>query len=125
MIVGIGTDIVAVDRIGAFRARHGERGLHRLFASDELDYCLGLARPLPSLAARFAAKEAFFKAVGTGCGSGGRWTDVAVRHDARRAPRLDLRGRAAESARRAGVRRLHLSLSHTMRHATAYVVLEG
>lgn len=123
-IVGIGTDIVAVARIARFRARHGAHGLRRLFTEDEIGYCLALARSAPSLAARFAAKEAFFKAVGTGWGRGGRWTDVEVERAARRPPALRLHGLAARVAARRGVRTAHLSLSHTVDLATAFVVLE-
>lgn len=125
MIVGVGTDIVTVDRIARFHARHGGRGLSRLFTSEELAYCLQLARSAPSLAARFAAKEAFFKALGTGWGRGGRWVDVQLEREASGRPRLVVRDRAAERARERGVTRLHVSISHTSRFATAIVLLEG
>lgn len=118
-------DLVAIERFRAFRERHGERGLARIFTDAEIGYCLGQADPAPSLAARFAAKEAFFKAVGLGCGPGGAWTDVEVRRDSRGAPSLELHGRARDSARDRQARRSHLSLTHTADLAGAVVVLEG
>jgi holo-[acyl-carrier protein] synthase len=125
MIVGSGIDLVAVQRMASFRARHGARGLARLFTDDELAYCLRLARPDPSLAARFAAKEAFFKAIGTGQARGGSWTDVEVVREPGGRPLLRLHGAAAEHARRLVVRRVHLSLTHTDELAAAHVLLEG
>jgi holo-[acyl-carrier protein] synthase len=124
MILGIGIDLAATDRLAAFRARWQEKGLRRLFTAGELEYCARLARPEQSLTARFAAKEAFFKALGTGYGIGGSWLDVEVVRGRRGRPRLRLRGRAALLARRRGVRRIHLSLSHTLEHAIAQVLLE-
>lgn len=125
MIVGTGFDLIEIDRIRGFRARRGERGLRRLFSPSELDYCLRLVDPVPSLAARFAAKEAFFKAVGLGWGPGGDWGEVEVSRDGRGAPGLSLRGRAARAAEARGASRFHLSLSHTSAMAGACVVLES
>lgn len=124
MIVGIGQDLMDVDRIRAFHQRWGDQGLHRIFSATELSYCLGLADPGPSLAARFAAKEAFFKAVGTGWGAGGDWKQVEVRRSPTGNPDLILTGRAAQAARAAGAGRIHLSLTHTARTAAAVVILE-
>ena len=125
MVIGTGIDVVSVPRLTRLRDRHGERGLRRLFTAGELDYCMGLVQGDPSLAARFAAKEAFFKALGTGKGDGGLWTEVEVVRLRTGAPTLQLHGRAAEGARVRGVQRLHLSLSHTESVAVAHVVLEG
>lgn len=125
MVVGTGLDLVSIERIRRFRDRHGERGLRRLFTEGELAYCLRQADPAPSLAARFAAKEAFFKALGTGFGAGGRWCDVEVRKDDRGAPSLAVTGRAETASRRVGARAMHLSLSHADETAGAVVVLEG
>jgi holo-[acyl-carrier protein] synthase len=124
MILGVGTDLVSIERIARFCDRHGERGLRRVFTPAELEYCLALARPAPSLAARFAAKEAFFKAIGTGVGPGGRWIDAEVVRAGSGRPALRLHGRAALLARRRHVRRVHLSVSHTDDHALAFVILE-
>lgn len=124
VIVGTGIDLIAVARIARFRTRWRQSGLQRLFTAAELDYCDSLAHPEPSLAARFAAKEAFFKAIGTGFGRGGGWRDVEVVRAPSGRPRLRLRGRAAGLARRRGVRRIHVSLSHSSEHAIAHVLLE-
>lgn len=125
MIVGTGLDMVTIERMRGFRARRGDRGLTRLFTAQELGYCLARSDPAPSLAARFAAKEAFFKAVGLGWGPGGAWLDVEVARSGRGAPSLQLRGRAAECARALGTKRLHVSLTHTAEVAAAVVVLEA
>lgn len=124
MIVGTGVDLVQVVRIGRFRTRWGERGMTRLFTPGELEYCLQLARPLPSLAARFAAKEAFLKASGNGPGRAGAWTEIEVMRARNGRPALKLHGRAAAAAERLGVAHVHLTLSHTTELATAVVVLE-
>ena len=125
MILGIGVDLVAIERVAALIERHGERALGRLFAPAEIRYCHSRSRPMESFAARFAAKEAFFKALGTGWGGGGEWAEVEVVSSESGAPSLRLSGAAAERARERGVQRLHLSLTHTDDTAGAYVVLEG
>ena len=125
MVLGTGMDLVSVPRIGRFFQRHQRRGLARLFTPRELEYCLALADPLPSLAARFAAKEAFYKAAGTGIGAAGGWQDVEVLRLGNGRPVLCLHGRAAACAQSLNVRRMHLSLSHTADVAAATVVLEG
>lgn len=125
MVIGTGIDLVSVARFGRFRERRGERGLRRLFTEGELAYCLGLAAPDRSLAARFAAKEAFFKAMGTGYGrESGEWTEVEILREASGRPGIRLHGRAARFADSRGVRHIHLSLSHTDEMAAAFVVLE-
>jgi holo-[acyl-carrier protein] synthase len=124
MVTGTGLDVVSIQRIREFRERWGERGLQRLFTPAELTYCLSLADPDSSLAARFAAKEAFFKAVRTGWGAGGDWREVETTRGPRGAPELILRGRAAEAARQAGAACAHLSLSHGAGVAAAVVILE-
>lgn len=125
MIIGIGIDLVDLRRFAAFRTRWQGRGLDRLFTAGELEDCMARVDPVPSLAARFAAKEAFFKALGTGFGRGGAWTDVEVRRAATGAPTLSLSGRARLLARRRGVTRVHVSLTHSASAAGAQVVLEG
>jgi len=125
MIIGSGLDIVSVARIDRFCRRFHARGLDRLFTPAEQQYCLGLARAAPSLAVRYAAKEAFLKATGAGLGRGGRWTDIEVVRLESGKPRLCLHGRAARVAHELGVRRIHLSLSHTEEFAAATVILEA
>lgn len=118
-------DLVEIPRLRAFHARWGERGLARLFSANELRYCLGQPDPAPSLAARFAAKEAFFKAVGLGWGTGGDWREVEVRRGPRGAPELHWSGRAARAVEAVGARASHLTLSHSRSAAGAVLILEG
>ena len=124
MIVGIGVDIIEVDRIGAIIARHGDRFLRRVFSSDEMQYCWGCAHPEQRFAARFAAKEAGMKAIGTGWRHGVRWRDFEVVNLPSGRPTLRLHGRAAEFARKLGVKSIALSLTHTAELGMAHVVLE-
>lgn len=124
MIVGIGLDLVDVERMRAFHGRTGGRGLGRVFTSHELDYCLQHSDPAPSLAARFAAKEAFFKALGTGWGVGGALSDVEVRRGTSGDPELVVTGRAAETLAAKGGSQVHLTLTHTATTAAAVVILE-
>jgi len=124
MIVGIGSDIVSVQRIREAAERHGRRFLDRIFTADELAYGRGKAREFEHLAARFAAKEALAKALGTGVSDGILLSDAEVRNNADGKPEMVLRGRACEAADALGVRRIHLSLSHADVYAVAFVVLE-
>ena len=117
-------DLVEVRRVAELLERHGERALARLFTPEEVAYCRASGRAMHSFAARFAAKEAFFKALGTGCGAAGAWAEVGVVRDVSGAPSLQLSGAAARSAEARGIRTLHLSLTHTEELAGAYVVLE-
>lgn len=124
MIAGIGLDLVSIDRMRVFQQRWGDRGLERIFTARELDYCRGHADPAPSLAARFAAKEAFFKAAGTGWGVGGALADVEVRRRSTGDPDLTITGRAAETLARTGADHVHVTLTHTADTAAAVVILE-
>ena len=125
MIVGVGMDLVQVSRVDALLERKGERALARLFTPAEAARCRGGRSPRESFAARFAAKEAVFKALGTGWGRGGSWTEVEVVSAPSGAPSIRLHGAAAAAAGAAGVTRVHLSLTHTGDVAAACVVLEG
>ena len=125
VIIGTGIDLVEIPRMRRIRERHGSRGLDRLFTPEEVDYCLAKVTCDASFAARAAAKEAFYKAIGTGRYKGGLWRDVEVIRMESGAPALRLHGSAAAHARRRGVTRLHLALSHTRDLAVAQVVLEG
>ena len=125
MIVGTGVDITEVARIASAVERFGKRFLGRVFTPDEAGYCLSKPNAAERLAARFAAKEAGMKALGTGLRYGITWQDVeVVRHPGQR-PVLRFSGKAAEFADRLGCKRTHLSLSHTKDQAIAYVILEG
>jgi holo-[acyl-carrier protein] synthase len=125
MIVGTGVDITEVDRIQAAVKRFGDRFLHRVFTPAEVRYCMGKPNAAERLAARFAAKEAGMKAIGTGLRHGITWQDVEVVRLPGQRPILEFHGRAAGFAARLGCKRTHLSLSHTKEQAIAYVILEG
>ena len=125
MIVGIGTDLVEIGRLESVLQRHGGRAHRRLFTPGEIDYCTAAGRPGQSFAARFAAKEAFFKAVRCGWGQGVNWTDVEVFSSPSGAPELRLHGGARRRMEALGARRAHLSLTHTDTVAAAFLVLEG
>ena len=118
-------DLVEIARLRSFHDRWGDVGLRRLFTPDEIGYCLAQTDPAPSLSARFAAKEAFFKAVGQGWGRGGDWGEVEVRRGPLGAPEMRWRGRAARAVDAVGGRRSHLTLSHSRSTAGAMLILEA
>ena len=119
-VVGLGIDLVDIPRLGAvLKRRPGMR--ERIFAPEELSYTDTLVNPLPSLAGRFATKEAVMKALGVGLGAVD-WTDIAVIRQEGGAPRLVVRGRAAHRADARGIATWHLSISHTDTLATATVI---
>jgi holo-[acyl-carrier protein] synthase len=123
VILGIGIDICDVRKLRRALTRAAFR--RRVFDPVERRACERRARPEQHYAARFAAKEAYLKALGIGWSQGVGWAEVAVRRDHRGAPKLTVRGHAAQQAGRAGVRSVHLSLSHAGDYAVAMVVLEG
>ena len=125
MILGTGFDLVDIPRFAQFVARRGDRGLQRLFTPSELHYCLAHVDATPFLAARFAAKEAFFKATGTGMGPAGGWKDVEVVRLSSGKPLLMLHGKAAALVHELQVRTIHLSLSHSGASAGAFVIIEA
>lgn len=126
MIVGTGIDLCEVDRIRkALDATHGERLVQRVFTAREIAYARKKARPYERFAARFAAKEAGMKALGTGWRAGVTWHDFEVANLASGKPTLLLHGRAAELAERLGVCNISLSITHTSEQAMALVILEG
>lgn len=125
MIIGIGTDLVDIARVQGLLERRGERARARLFTDAEIDYCERATRSAQSFAARFAAKEAFFKAIGIGWGQGVDWTEVEVISGPNRAPRLRVSGAAKRRIAELGVRRMHLSLTHSETTAAAFLILEG
>ncbi len=125
MIVGTGVDISEVDRIAAAVKRFGDRFLQRVFTPAEIRYCIGKPNAAERLAARFAAKEAGMKAIGTGLHYGVTWQDVEVLRLPGQRPVLQFHGKAAEFAARLGCKQTHLSLSHTKEQAIAHVILES
>jgi holo-[acyl-carrier protein] synthase len=125
MIVGTGIDIVEVRRVAAALERFGERFTRRLFTAAEVRYCDSKANRAERFAARFAAKEAGLKALGTGWRNGISWRELEVCREPGGRPTLVFTGRAGEIAARLGAKRAFLSLSHTAEHAVAQVILEG
>lgn len=125
MIVGLGIDLASVSRIGGLRERHGDRFLERVFTGGEIAFCTGRKDENRGFAARFAAKEAAMKALGTGLAGGVTWRDVEVVNGSGGRPELILRGEAFEKARGLGAARFLVSLTHDGDYACAVVVLEG
>lgn len=125
MIVGIGVDLVETARVGEGIERHGDRFVRRLYTQGEIDYCEKFKNRAERYAARFAAKEAAFKALGTGWREGVRWLDVEVRNEPSGKPELLLHGRAAELARELGVTRMAITISHADHYAVVQVVFES
>src|SRR4051794_18880815 len=124
MIVGTGIDIAEVPRIAEVIERHGERFLRRVFTEGEIAYCDSKANRIERYAARFAAKEAGMKALGTGWSHGVRWRDVEVGRQPGGRPTIIFHGKAAEFAAKLGTKNVALSLSHTVEQAIASVILE-
>jgi holo-[acyl-carrier protein] synthase len=124
MIVGTGIDIAEVRRIREAIERHGERFLKRIFTEGEIQYCESKANRVERYAARFAAKEAGMKAIGTGWNHGVRWRDIEVARKPGGRPTLQLHGKAAEFAAKLGATNIALSLTHTAEQAIAQVILE-
>jgi holo-[acyl-carrier protein] synthase len=125
MVIGIGTDLTEIKRVERSIERYGKRFLDRVFTAGEQAYCLRKKSSGESFAARFAAKEAGAKALGTGISRGVSWREFEVRREYGQRPMLYLSGRAAELADGMGVVRISLSLTHSKDLAVAVVVMEG
>ncbi len=125
MIVGIGTDIVLVERLRRLREESGERFLRLVFTRHELEHCMGKAGLDERLAVRFAAKEATMKALGTGWRKGVQFTQIEVRAHKSGKPELVLTGEALRRAGQLGAKTFHVSLSHERENALAVVILEA
>ncbi|MBL8525859.1 MAG: holo-ACP synthase [Betaproteobacteria bacterium] len=124
MIYGVGTDLVSVKRIEDALFRHGDRFLHRILSEAEVAEYAGSSQPARFLAKRFAAKEAFSKAWGTGIGAAVGWHDVSVGHDGRGKPLINPSPALHEKFTQENIVAAHLSLSDEDEHALAFVVLE-
>ncbi len=124
MVIGIGTDLIEIERIERSVKRFGDAFLQRVYTPGEIAYCKRKKNSAESLAARFAAKEAGAKALGTGISRGVSWREFEVRRQPGQRPELHLSGRAAEIAARLGIRRVSLSLSHSRSVSIAVVVAE-
>ena len=119
-VVAIGTDIIECERIAGMLDKHGETFLHRVFTPDEIAYCKPHRRCSLHYAARWAAKEAVMKVLGTGWSQGVRWTDIEVRRAPSGAPAIQLHGVAAEIAGRLGIDRIAITMSHCDLYAVAF-----
>ena len=124
-VLGIGVDLVECVRIEHSLERFGERFLHRVFTEGEIAYSQSMKFPARHLAARFAAKEAFSKAFGTGIGKAMGWKDIDVHKKPSGEPFVVLDGGARQLATDRGVAKAWITLSHTDNHAMAVIVLES
>lgn len=125
MIVGVGTDMIEISRIERSVEQFGTRFLERVFTPGEVAYCLQKKKhAAESFAARFAAKEAGAKALGTGISRGVAWKEIEVRREPGQRPTLHFSGRALELADQLGIQSVSLSLTHNRDHALAVVIAE-
>src|SRR3974390_3174262 len=125
MILGVGIDIIEVNRIEASHQKFGERFLNRILHPNETGYCLSHRTPGPFLAARFAAKEAISKAFGTGIGAQLGWQDMEVGRKESGEPHVILHGGGQTLLQARGARHVLISLSHTQTYAAAVAILES
>jgi len=125
MIKGTGVDIVDIERIRKVTEKQKDRFINRVFTAAEQQYCNRYRDPAPHFSARFAAKEALFKALGTGWAKGVTWLDVEVQREDKEAPVMALYGEAEKQRVRLGAGHVHLSLSHSDQWAVATVILEA
>ncbi len=125
MIVGVGLDLVEIQRVKAALDRFGERFALRVLLPSEWEYCRQQRVPSVPFAGRFAAKEAASKAFGVGIGAQLSWTDLEVTRNALGKPTLALHGSALQLMQSLGARGTHLSLTHTEKTAAAVVILEN
>ncbi|MCE9584966.1 MAG: holo-ACP synthase [Planctomycetes bacterium] len=124
MIIGTGIDVCEISRMEGLLSRRGPQAQDRLFTSEEVRYCSAKARPSQSFAARFAAKEAVMKMLGTGWSNGVRWRDIEVRRGKGGPPAIQLYGVAAKRAETMGIQRIHLSITHSGDLAIVHVIGE-
>jgi holo-[acyl-carrier protein] synthase len=124
MIAGVGIDLVELGRFEAAVRRQGAPFLRRLFTAAERRYCDGHRNRIPHYSARFAAKEAVLKALGTGWTGGIRWTDVEILRESSGSVSVRLAGLARKAASKKRIRRVHLSITHADSHAAAVAVAE-
>jgi holo-[acyl-carrier protein] synthase len=125
MITGIGIDVIQNERIRDSIQRFGDRFLHRIYTEGEMEYCKKSVQPEIHYAARFAAKEAAFKALGTGWAAGVKWRDIEIERLPSGKPELHLHGEALNRATAAGAHRFFVSLTHDQLVSCAVVILEA
>jgi holo-[acyl-carrier protein] synthase len=120
MVESLGIDIVEVKRVKTLMEKWGDRFLHRVFTPGEIAYCRGKNAPEQSFAARFAAKEAILKAIGTGLSQGIRWTSMEIVNDENGSPSVKLGERIKDKS---GDKKILISMSHTKEYAVAQAIL--
>ncbi len=120
-IFGVGIDLVEIDRIRKSIEKYGKRFKDRIFTKSEQEFCEGRDGNLEAYAARFASKEAFSKALGTGLRGAISWQDIYVIDDEKSKPKMEITGRAKIFLKD---RKIYLSISHTEKYATAVVIIE-
>lgn len=125
MIIGVGIDLVEIERFKSVMRRRGDRFLEKVFTAGERKYCEGKMNRLAHYTARFAAKEAVLKALGTGWSGGIHWTDIEVEHEGTGAVAAKLAGLAAQTAKKKKIRKVHISITHSDKYASAVAVAEG
>jgi holo-[acyl-carrier protein] synthase len=125
MVIGVGTDLIEIARIERSIARFGDRFLARIFTPREIAYCRRKKNAAESFAARFAAKEAGAKALGTGISQGVSWLELEVTREPGGRPILALTGRAAARARTLGITHISMSITHSRDTALALVIMES
>ena len=125
MVIGLGIDVIENERIAQSLERFPERFVSRIYTDREKEYCQGCARPAIHFAARFAAKEAAFKALGTGWARGVHWKDVEIERLPSGQPILHLYGGALEQATSLGASRFLVSLTHDQKISAAVVIIES
>jgi holo-[acyl-carrier protein] synthase len=125
MLIGTGVDLIEIERIAHSIERFGDRFLRRVYTDSEIAYCRRKRSSAESFAARFAAKEAGAKALGTGISRGVTWIEFEVKREPSGRPLLALSGRADALAKELGVKIISLSLTHTREMAMAMVLMEG
>ncbi|SFL95463.1 holo-ACP synthase [Halanaerobium salsuginis] len=124
MIVGTGIDIIKNSRIEQIKTKYENRFLQKIYTENELEYCLAKTDYINSLAARFAAKEAVFKALGTGLRNNS-WQEVEIINDQLGKPTVKLTGKTADYAASLEVEKIFLSISHEKNYSIAQIILEG
>jgi holo-[acyl-carrier protein] synthase len=124
-VIGIGTDIIEVARIGRMIEKHDELFLRRVYTPSEIEYCAGRKAAMQHYAGRWAAKEAALKALGTGWSRGIQWTDLEVTNLPGGKPELKVRGMARSVADELGIAQMQISISHCRAFAVAYVLALG
>ena len=125
MVKGIGADIIEIERLRILAEKYPGKFLNKIFTQGEVAYCNLRKNPFPSFAARFAAKEAVLKALGTGLAFGIRWRDVEIVTETGQAPKISLHNKAVEIAVEKGIRKVLISISHDRDKALAFALALG